>query len=124
MKILYVTTNNDALIVDTETNNARSITAMPDRISRMYVADENLEIRYQGDKSKQTVLKAQKGDIILTFYGNDRTPIVIKNADWKKKVALELAEREAENAKYAKIASLQPSKCMEPCEDCCCEASC
>jgi len=115
MKIFYITNNNDALIVDSETNNAKSAKSLPDRVSRMYVAEDNLEIRYQGDKSKQTVLKAQKGDLIFTFYGDDRTPIVVKNADWKHKVATELANRDAENAKYAKLASLSD------CEDCCCK---
>lgn len=116
MKTFYVTYNTKGIIVDNERNEAKDPKMVRSHIRDMYVAEEPLEIRSMTQNGKQIVTKADKGDIILTFYNynNDdfNTPIVIKNAEWKKRVHAEIAREAAKEEEYRVKANLSEAcKC-------------
>lgn len=82
-------------------------------IDDVYVAPEDIEVRYKKN-GKEIVTKAKKGDIIISFY-DDPTIInrivVIKNDEWRENVANFLMEKAARQAKAETAASL----CDKPC---------
>lgn len=124
MKTFYVTFNTRGIIVDNEHNEAKDPKMVYPNIRNMYVAEEPLEIRSMTQNGKQIVTKADKGDIILTFYdhsGDDfNTPIVIKNAEWKKRVHAEIAREAAEKEEYRVKANLsEDCGCCPACNGCC-----
>lgn len=123
MKTFYVTPNTRGIIVDNERNEAKDPNPIYSHIRNMYVAEEPLEIRSMTQNGKQIVTKAEKGDIILTFsnYGDDNfnTPIVIKNAEWKKRVHAEIAREAAEKEEYRVKANLSGAcDCCPKCDGC------
>lgn len=124
MKTFYVTSSTRGIIVDNERNEAKDPKEVYHRIRDMYVAEEPLEIRSMTQNGKQIVTKADKGDIILTFYnncdGDFNTPIVIKNAEWKKRVHAEIAREAAEKEEYRIRASFNLSEPCDNCKESCC----
>ena len=117
---------SNPILVDIVNNKFEAKESTYSNINQMFIADEPVEIRYEF-KGKTYVKKADKGDIILSFYSRvdyDMTPIiVVKNNDWKTNVVNEIAAREANRAKDTVKASyeLQSNDC-----GCCnsCECSC
>ena len=115
--------SNTATIVDFEKHEVAS--AVDIRINAgindVYVADAPMEVRYQID-GNTIVKKADKGDIIITFY-KESTPgflpvVVVKNADWKKNIAVLNAEREAGQAKKESLSEFC-NTCCDSCTPCC-----
>ena len=115
--------SNTVTIVDFEKHEVAS--AVDIRINAgindIYVADAPMEVRYQID-GNTIVKKADKGDIIITFY-KESTPgflpvVVVKNADWKKNIAVLNAEREAGQAKKESLSEFC-NTCCDSCTPCC-----
>lgn len=82
-------------------------------IDDIYVAPEDIEVRYKKN-GKEIVTKAKKGDIIISFYDDPTVVnkiVVIKNAEWRENVTSFLMEKAARQAKAETAASL----CKEPC---------
>lgn len=111
----------DPVKVDIANNTVEAVDTIPFDCNNAYYADEDLEIRYT-EKGKTKLLKANKGDIILVFYGYNyikNRVVVVKNAAIKENVASYFAENAAQQTKkevYAKT-------CNDPCCDCCdCES--
>ena len=123
--------SSTATIVDFEKHEVAS--AVDIRINAgindIYVADAPMEVRYQID-GNTIVKKADKGDIIITFYKDfemmaktKSTPgflpvVVVKNADWKKNIAVLNAEREADQAKKESLSEFC-NTCCDSCTPCC-----
>lgn len=87
-------------------------------IDECYIAPEDIEIRYRKN-GKDIVLKADKGDIIVTFYDEEWTAypiIVIKNKDWKTNALNYIKEQEAK--KSADLVEAAYSICKESCDTC------
>ena len=133
MKTLYFTKRtgmsyyNNPILVDVINNKFEAKESTCSNLNQMFVADEPVEIRYEF-KGKTYVKKADKGDIILSFYSRvdyDMTPIiVVKNNDWKTNIVNAMAALEANRAKDTVIASydLQSKDCgcCNSCESCSC----
>lgn len=106
------------VIVDYKNNTIETLNTIRAHIDNIYVAPEDIEIRYKKD-GKEIVTKAKKGDIILTFY-NDPTIVnpvaVIKNTEWKENVTRYLMEKAADQARQETRASL--------CGSCGCDGDC
>lgn len=105
MKTLYIDNTSgrysscSAYIVDAQ-NNIKKYDDFSSNIKRMFVADDDMEIRTIPTKRNQTVFKASKGDIILTFYNQDSDKIaIVKNKEWKDMIADELAKRAEKQAR-------------------------
>ena len=105
MKTLYIDNTSgkycscSAYIVDAQ-NNIKKYDDLSSNIKRMFVADDDMEIRTIPTKRNQTVFKASKGDIILTFYNQDSDKIaIVKNKEWKDMIADELAKRAERQAR-------------------------
>ena len=108
MKTLYFTNKKGCyyfsapILVDTENNKLSIFENENSHITGIYVADEPVEIRYEF-KGKTYLKKADKGDIIVTFFTKttyDIIPIVVvKNNDWKTNIVNEKAAIEAARAK-------------------------
>ena len=130
MKTLYFTKRtgmsyySNPISVDIINNKFEAKDSTCSNLNQMFIADEPVEIRYEF-KGKTYVKKADKGDIILSFYSRvdyDMTPIiVVKNNDWKTNIVNEMAALEANRAKDTVKASydLQPKDC-----GCCDSCSC
>jgi len=87
-------------------------------IDECYIAPEDMEIRYKKN-GKDVVLKADKGDIIMTFYGEDwiiYPVVVVKNKDWKENVLAYIKREEAK--KNNAMIDAAYSVCKESCECC------
>lgn len=88
---------NNAVIIDYKTCNVEFAKRVETNIFRMYVADEDMEIRFTNGNNKQTVLKANKDDIVLVFYkGAKNEVVIVKNKEWKDNIIYAKAE-EAKN---------------------------
>lgn len=85
---------NNAVIIDYKTCNVEFAEKCDTNIFRMYVADEDMEVRYTDRKNNQQILKANKGDIILLFFKDAKNEIaIVKNKEWKDNVIYARAER-------------------------------
>lgn len=96
------------VIVDFNKNDLTLLDNTPSDMDYMYVAPEDVEVRYKVG-TKTHVLNANKGDIIIAFYKRDyiKNPIiVVKNKEWKANVASFLAEEAADQAKSEKMANM------------------
>lgn len=96
------------VIVDFNKNDLTLLDNTPSDMDYMYVAPEDVEVRYKVG-TKTHVLNANKGDIIIAFYKRDyiKNPIiVVKNKEWKANVASLLAEEAADQAKSEKMANM------------------
>ena len=106
------------VLVDFNKNTVEEFTRMRSAIDEVYIAPEDIEIRYRKG-NKTVVLKAEKGDIIVTFYDEEwvKNPIVVvKNKDWKANVVEQIKIDESNKAKEMAEASY----CNEDCECVCC----
>lgn len=94
---------------------------IPVNIDGLYIAPEDVEVRYSYNGSTK-VLKADKGDLIIVFGKGDyiKNPIVVvKNKQWKENMVSFLAkeaERKATDEVHAKYASDIP--CCGKCPSC------
>lgn len=107
------------VIVDFNKNDVKSLDNIPLNIDYLFVAPEDIEVRYKVG-TKIHVLTANKGDVIVSFYKSDciKNPIiVVKNKEWKANIVSMLAEEAADQAKNQKIANM----C---CGDCTCIENC
>lgn len=102
------------VIVDFNKNDVTLLENTPSNIDYMFVAPEDIEVRYKVG-TKTHVLNANKGDIIVSFYKDDciKNPIiVVKNKEWKANIASMLAEEAANRVKNEKMANA----CCDNCE--------
>lgn len=121
MKTVYIVDGcRQALILDNATGKMTSLPTEYGDIDEIYVAPEDLSIRFtQGSEEK--IVEAKKGDIIVKFYNRSyitNRVVVVKNNKWKENlVAKELGEKkhELEMEAWAKSKKL---------DDCACECAC
>lgn len=102
------------IIVDFNKNDLTLLENTPSDIDYMFVAPEDIEVRYKVG-TKTHVLNANKGDIIIAFYKRDYIKnqiIVVKNKEWKANIASMLAEEAANRVKNEKMANA----CCDDCE--------
>lgn len=107
------------VFVDFNKQTIDTITPFRCGIDECYIAPEDLEIRYRKN-GKDIVLKADKGDIIMTFYDEDWITypvVVIKNRDWKENVLNYIKKQEAKKSADLVEASYSPI-CKESCDTC------
>lgn len=123
MKTLYIDNTSgrysscSAYIVDAQ-NNIKKYDDFSSNIKRMFVADDDMEIRTIPTKRNQTVFKASKGDIILTFYNQDSDKIaIVKNKEWKDMIADELANRAEKQARLETKAKYSDCGDCNECEN-------
>ena len=140
MKTLYFTRSKGChyfcrtpMLIDLATNSVKPVDSEGTNINEIYVAPEDLEIRYE-QNGKIIIKKAQKGDIIISFYCNEaydqNTIIVVKNKEWKDNFVKREAMIAAKQAKDEVVASYSDSCSNKmdccPCSACCghCESCC
>lgn len=102
------------VIVDFNKNDVTLLENTPSDIDYMFVAPEDIEVRYKVG-TKTHVLNANKGDIIIAFHKCDYIKnqiIVVKNKEWKTNIASMLAEEAANRVKNEKMANA----CCDDCE--------
>lgn len=105
-------------IIDFDKHTVDALDTCRTGIDDIYVAPEDLEVRFKKN-GKDTIIKANKGDVIITFYPEDwiKNPVVVvKNSDWKENIIEGLKKKEAEKAKDLIQASF--TSCGD-CESCC-----
>lgn len=96
------------VIVDFNKNDLTLLENTPSNIDYMFVAPEDIEVRYKVG-TKTHVLNANKGDIIIAFYKRDYIKnqiIVVKNKEWKANIASMLAEEAANQVRDEKMANM------------------
>lgn len=96
------------VIVDFNKNDLTQLENTPSNIDYMFVAPEDIEVRYKVG-TKTHVLNANKGDIIIAFYKRDYIKnqiIVVKNKEWKANIASMLAEEAANQVRDEKMANV------------------
>lgn len=123
MKTLYIDNTSgrysscSAYIVDAQ-NNIKKYDDFSSNIKRMFIADDDMEIRTIPTKRNQTVFKASKGDIILTFYNQDSDKIaIVKNKEWKDMIADELANQAEKQARLETKAKYSDCGDCNKCEN-------
>ena len=102
-------------IIDFDKHTVNALETLRSGIDDIYIAPEDLEVRFKKD-GKDTIIKANKGDVIITFYPEDwvKNPvIVVKNSDWKENIIEHSKQIEADKAKDLIQAT------FSKCEDCC-----
>ncbi len=106
------------VLVDYTNNTIESYERIRSAIDDIYIAKEDMLVGYKKN-GKNVTLKANKGDIIVTFYDEDfiENPVVIvKNADWKANMVSYLKKQEAEKSKN--LVQAEYSDCCESCRGC------
>lgn len=101
------------VIVDFNKNDLTLLENTPSDIDYMFIAPEDIEVRYKVG-TKTHVLNANKGDIIIAFYKRDYIKnqiIIVKNKEWKANVASMLAEEAANRVRDEKMANM----CYDDC---------
>lgn len=96
------------VIVDFNKNDVTQLDNVTDNIDFIFVAPEDIEVRYKVG-TKTHVLNANKGDIIITFYKRDYIKnqiIIVKNKEWKVNIASMLAEEAANQVRDEKMANM------------------
>lgn len=89
------------VLVDYANNTIESYERTRSAIDDIYVAKEDILVGYKKN-GKDVTVKANKGDIIVTFYNEDFIEypvVVVKNADWKANMLSYFKKQEAEKAK-------------------------
>ena len=102
-------------IIDFDKHTVNALETLRSGIDDIYIAPEDLEVRFKKD-GKDTIIKANKGDVIITFYPEDwvKNPvIVVKNSDWKENIIEHAKQMEADKAKSLIQAT------FSDCGDCC-----
>ena len=111
-------------IIDFDKHAVNALETLRSGIDDIYIAPEDLEVRFKKD-GKDTIIKANKGDIIITFYPEDwvKNPvIVVKNYDWKENIIEHAKQMEANKAKDLVQSTF--SDCNSCCTDCCPSCGC
>lgn len=88
------------ILIDFEKHTVDSLDAYRAAIDDIYIAPEDIEIRYKKN-GRDVVIKAEKGDIIITFYREDWITypvVVVKNKDWKTNVLNYIKKNEAKKS--------------------------
>lgn len=107
-------------IIDFDKHTVNALETCRSGIDDIYIAPEDLEVRFKKD-GKDTIIKANKGDVIITFYHEDwvKNPvIVVKNSDWKENIIEHAKQMEADKAKSLIQAT------FSDCGDCCPSCGC
>lgn len=111
------------ILVDFEKHTVDSLDACRMAVNDIYIAPEDVEIRYKKD-GRDVVIKAEKGDIIVTFYREDWIvyPVaVIKNKDWKANVLSWIKKNEAKKSNDFVDAKYDACDSCETCSICKCK---
>lgn len=106
------------VLVDYTKNTIEPYERIRSSIDEIYIAKEDMLVSYKKN-GKNVTVKADKGDIIISFYNEDHIEypvVVIKNADWKANMVSYLKKQEAEKSKD--LVQAQYSDC-EACGDSC-----
>lgn len=109
------------VLVDYANNTIESYERTRSAIDDIYVAKEDMLVGYKKN-GKDVTVKANKGDIIVTFYNEDFIEypvVVVKNADWKANMLSYFKKQEAEKAKNLIQAEYTDcEKCCDSCRGC------
>lgn len=106
------------VLVDYTKNTIEPYERIRSAIDEIYIAKEDMLVSYKKN-GKNVTVKADKGDIIISFYNEDHIEypvVVIKNADWKANMVSYLKKQEAEKSKN--LVQAQYSDCETCCDDC------
>lgn len=106
------------VLVDYANNTIESYERTRSAINDIYVAKEDILVGYKKN-GKDVTVKANKGDIIVTFYNEDFIEypvVVVKNADWKANMLSYFKKQEAEKAKD--LVQAQYTDCEKCCDSC------
>lgn len=106
------------VLVDYANNTIESYERTRSAIDDIYVAKEDILVGYKKN-GKDVTVKANKGDIIVTFYNEDFIEypvVVVKNADWKANMLSYFKKQEAEKAKD--LVQAQYTDCEKCCDSC------
>lgn len=109
----------DPMLVDFDKHEAESIDRSYCGFDDIYIASEDIEVRYKDIKGNTIVKKADKGDIIVVFYVESfiKNPIiVVKNKEWKENILGRIKELEAEKVKNLVDAHYSND---QSCDGCC-----
>lgn len=107
------------VLVDYANNTIESYERTRSAIDDIYVAKEDMLVGYKKN-GKDVTVKANKGDIIVTFYNEDFIEypvVVVKNADWKANILSYFKKQEAEKAKN--LVQAEYTDCEKCCNSCC-----
>lgn len=107
------------VLVDYANNTIESYERTRSAIDDIYVAKEDILVGYKKN-GKDVTVKANKGDIIVTFYNEDFIEypvVVVKNADWKANMLSYFKKQEAEKAKN--LVQAEYTDCEKCCDSCC-----
>lgn len=107
------------VLVDYANNTIESYERTRSAIDDIYVAKEDMLVGYKKN-GKDVTVKANKGDIIVTFYNEDFIEypvVVVKNADWKANMLSYFKKQEAEKAKN--LVQAEYTDCEKCCNSCC-----
>lgn len=119
--IIFPNNGNDRwmsspIIMDLGTLEVKDLTSSRAGIDRMFIAPEDCEIRYYKN-NKPILLKANKGDLIISFVKNECYKyyvVVVKNKEFKENIEGYELERAVDQLK-------KESSCPKCCD---CECSC
>ena len=92
--------NRKPVLIDFEKHTVDSLDALRAAIDDIYIAPEDIEIRYKKN-GRDVVIKAEKGDIIVTFYREDWIAypvVVVKKKDWKTNILNYIKKNEAKKS--------------------------
>lgn len=107
------------VLVDYANNTIESYERTRSAIDDIYVAKEDMLVGYKKN-GKDVTVKANKGDIIVTFYNEDFIEypvVVVKNVDWKANMLSYFKKQEAEKAKN--LVQAEYTDCEKCCDSCC-----
>lgn len=103
------------VLIDFEKHTVDTLDACRAAINDIYIAPEDIEIRYKKN-GRDVVIKAETGDIIITFYREDWIAypvVVVKNKDWKTNVLNHIKKNEAKKSN-----DFVDAKYSDQCETC------
>ena len=109
------------VLVDYAKNTIEVLERTRSAINEVYIAKEDMLVSYKKN-GKDTTVKANKGDIIVTFYSEDFIEypvVVVKNADWKANMVSYFKKQEAEKAKDLIQAQYSDCECGDTCKQDC-----
>lgn len=112
---------NRPVLIDFNKQTVETIDSTRCGMNECYIVPEDLEVRYKKD-GKYIVTKANKGDIIVTFYREEwiiNPVIVVKNKEWKENILAYIKRQEAR--KSAELVEANYSSC---CDKCNCDCDC
>lgn len=113
------------VLVDYAKNTIELLERTHSAINEVYIAKEDMLVSYKKN-GKDTTVKANKGDVIVTFYDEnfiEYPVVVVKNADWKANMVSYLKKQEAEKSKnlvQAQYSDCGDCECGSICKQCDC----